>query len=71
MQKVLFDTELYSIFKVKGVICQMVPFVTKYCIVCNHLVEAKCVICHVTLSNSQYLLQCSHLASNRKVLCDM
>ena len=39
------QTNLYSIFKEKGAIYQMVPFVTKYCIALLILVKAKGVIC--------------------------
>ena len=45
--------KLYSIFKEKGAICQMVPFVTKYCIAIINLVKASGVICHATHLNSE------------------
>ena len=38
--------------KEKGAICQMLPFVTQYCIFVNILVNAKGIICHVTPFNS-------------------
>ena len=49
----IFKTKLYSILKEKDAICQMVPFVTKYCIVVIILVNAKGIICHVTPFNSK------------------
>ena len=43
----------FSKKKEKGAICQMVPFVTKYCVVVIILVNAKGIICHVTHFNSK------------------
>ena len=53
MKKVLFDKHHLFQSKELGAICQMVPFVTKYCIVVIILVNANGIICHVTPYNSK------------------
>ena len=53
-------TKLYTIFKEKGAICQMVPFVTKHSIALTILVKAKgaiCLLCEiVTLCLYEYVI---------------